>query len=104
MFIRPEEVRQLLRCAIAANRELSASRYVWSRLAVGGDENTQGKETSYPILCNKMQERLSVYNVCPPGLHRREDGIVTIDPDACVGCHICVLPAVSTTNLSRGQT
>jgi len=49
------------------------------------------KKEILPILCNHCKEAPCV-EVCPTGAsHRREDGIVLVDSDICVGCTACVI-------------
>jgi len=64
----------------------------WNRMIVGetGKYPTVTKQM-YPVLCNHCQEAACV-KVCPSGATtRREDGIVIIDYDKCVGCRYCVI-------------
>jgi Fe-S-cluster-containing dehydrogenase component len=80
-------------CAIACKQEhFLPPGMFWSRLLVAETgEYPRVRKLTYPILCNHCRKAVCV-NVCPTGASsRREDGIVTIDPDACVGCQYCVL-------------
>ena len=64
----------------------------WSRVLIGetGKYPTVTKQI-YPVLCNHCKEAACV-KVCPTGAtSRREDGIVVIDYDKCVGCRYCVV-------------
>ena len=64
----------------------------WSKVIIG----EKGKypmvtKLMYPVLCNHCEEPPCV-DVCPTGAsHKREDGIVLIDSEQCIGCRYCVI-------------
>ena len=64
----------------------------WNRVVVGetGKYPTVTKQL-YPVLCNHCQEAACV-KACPTGAtEKREDGIVTVNYDECVGCRYCLI-------------
>jgi molybdopterin-containing oxidoreductase family iron-sulfur binding subunit len=64
----------------------------WNRVVVSeaGKFPTVTK-IAYPVLCNHCKEAVCV-KACPTGAtHKREDGIVEMIPDQCVGCRYCVV-------------
>jgi len=64
----------------------------WPRLIAWeiGDGNT-AELTTYPVRCNNCQEAPCV-KVCPTGAtQQRDDGIIWIDQDKCVGCRYCII-------------
>jgi Fe-S-cluster-containing dehydrogenase component len=80
-------------CMIACKQEhFLPPDIFWTRLLVSETgEYPQTTKWVYPVLCNHCKEAACV-NVCPTGAStRREDGIVTVDPDTCAGCEYCVV-------------
>lgn len=64
----------------------------WNRLLIS-EGGTFPKVTKYmyPVLCNHCEEAACV-KACPTtATQRREDGIVWVDPDKCVGCRYCLI-------------
>ena len=79
-------------------------RVTWPRLiALETDDGVDVDVSTYPVRCNQCKEAPCV-DVCPTeASHKREDGIVAIDPDKCFGCRYCVIacPYQNRTYLSR---
>jgi len=78
-------------CVIACKQEHFLPPGVfWRRLLVTETgEYPHSRKWTYPILCNHCRNAPCV-QVCPTGASsRRSDGIVTIDPDKCIGCQFC---------------
>lgn len=64
----------------------------WNRVLISetGKYPAVRKQT-YPVLCNHCDEAPCV-DVCPTGASsKREDGIVIVDYDQCVGCRACAM-------------
>jgi len=69
-----------------------------------GDDHTSTL-TTYPVRCNQCVEAPCV-KVCPTGAtQQREDGIVWVDQDKCVGCRYCIIacPYQNRTFLSKDK-
>lgn len=80
-------------CMIACKQEhFLPPETCWIRLIVGDmGKYPDSKKRVYPVQCNHCKEAVCV-DVCPTdATTRREDGIVTIDPDECIGCRNCVI-------------
>jgi Fe-S-cluster-containing dehydrogenase component len=80
-------------CMIACKQEHGIPPGIyWSRVLIKEDGTYPAvRKTIVPILCNHCEDAPCV-EVCPSGASiRREDGIVTIDYDKCVGCRYCMM-------------
>jgi phenylacetyl-CoA:acceptor oxidoreductase 27-kDa subunit len=77
----------------------------WPRL-IAWETDTAGQElTTLPVRCNQCKEAPCV-EVCPAeATKKREDGIVYVDNDKCVGCRYCVVvcPYQNRTFFSRDK-
>ena len=65
---------------------------LWAKILISetGEYQSVGKQ-AYPVLCNHCESAICV-EVCPTGAtQKREDGIVFIDADKCVGCRSCLI-------------
>lgn len=80
-------------CQIACKQEHFLPPDVfWAKVIMGevGTYPTVRKQL-LPILCNHCKEA-PCEKVCPTGAtQRRDDGIVWVDYDVCVGCRYCVI-------------
>ncbi len=80
-------------CMIACKQEhFLPPGIFWNRIVIGetGSYPTVSKQM-YPVLCNHCQDAACV-KACPTrATTRREDGIVIIDYDKCVGCRYCLI-------------
>lgn len=80
-------------CMVACKQEHFLPPGVfWGRVLISesGKSPTVTK-LMYPVLCNHCEEAMCE-KVCPTGAtSKRDNGIVIIDPDTCVGCRYCVM-------------
>lgn len=80
-------------CQIACKQEhFLPPGIFWNRVIISetGSYPAVTKQI-YPVLCNHCQEAACV-KACPTrATTRREDGVVTVDPDKCVGCRYCLV-------------
>ena len=80
-------------CTIACKEEHFLPRGIfWNRVLIGesGKFPAVVKEM-FPIQCNHCEEAACV-DVCPTGATtKREDGIVLVDYDKCMGCRACLI-------------
>jgi phenylacetyl-CoA:acceptor oxidoreductase subunit 1 len=61
----------------------------WCRLIAW--EEKADELTTFPVRCNQCKDAPCV-KVCPTGAtQQREDGIVWVDQDKCVGCRYCII-------------
>lgn len=77
-------------CVAACKQEHFLGRDVaWNRVVIF--ETAELNKQIYPTLCNHCREPHCV-EVCPTGAtQQREDGIVWVDQDKCIGCRSCIL-------------
>jgi Fe-S-cluster-containing dehydrogenase component len=77
-------------CVIACKMEhFLPPDVAWNRVAIFEGEGIN--KQIYPTLCNHCKEPPCV-DVCPTGATvQREDGIVWVDPDVCMGCRSCMM-------------
>jgi len=92
-------------CALACKQEhFLPPGVTWGRVLYGeAGVYPMVTQEILPILCNHCEDAPCV-RVCPTGATtKREDGIVSIDCDACIGCRYCVIacPYQSRTFLSE---
>ncbi|UCG67637.1 MAG: 4Fe-4S dicluster domain-containing protein, partial [Deltaproteobacteria bacterium] len=80
-------------CMIACKQEhFLPPEIFWARVLMGeSGKYPTVRKLIYPVLCNHCEEAACV-DVCPTGATtKREDGIVVIDYDRCVGCRYCMM-------------
>lgn len=80
-------------CAVKCKQEhFLPPGMMWARLLVSeaGTYPNVAKQV-YPVLCFHCKEPACV-KVCPTGAtQKREDGVVWVDQDKCVGCRYCLV-------------
>ena len=80
-------------CMVACKQEhFLPPGIFWNRVIVGetGSFPVVTKQL-YPVLCNHCKDPICT-KVCPTGATtQREDGIVVVDYDKCVGCRYCLI-------------
>jgi len=80
-------------CMISCKQEhFLPPEIFFSRVLVGESGRYPSvQKVVYPVLCNHCAEPACV-DVCPTGATKqRGDGIVTVDPDICIGCRSCLI-------------
>jgi len=80
-------------CQIACKQEhFLPPNVFWGRCIISEAGNYPAvKKQILPVLCNHCEEA-PCEEVCPSGAtSRREDGIVWVDYDKCVGCKYCLI-------------
>jgi phenylacetyl-CoA:acceptor oxidoreductase 27-kDa subunit len=80
-------------CVLACKQEHFLPPKAFRGQLLVGETGTypKAKKFTYPVQCNQCGEAPCV-DVCPTGAtSKREDGIVTVDPDKCTGCQHCIL-------------
>ena len=80
-------------CVIACKQEhFLPPGIVWNRVLISetGEYPVVTKQM-YPVQCNHCKEAICV-KACPTGAtQKREDGVVWIDQNKCVGCRYCLV-------------
>jgi Fe-S-cluster-containing dehydrogenase component len=64
----------------------------WNRVVIGETgKYPHARKEMMPVLCNHCEDAGCI-KVCPTeATYRREDGIVVVDSDKCMGCRYCVI-------------
>ncbi len=105
------DVSKCMRChgCVAACRVEHFLPYsiAWVKLiAFETEEKNVVDVSTYPVRCNQCADAPCV-DVCPTeATNQREDGIVDIDSDKCIGCRYCVIacPYQNRTFLSKDKS
>jgi phenylacetyl-CoA:acceptor oxidoreductase subunit 1 len=77
----------------------------WPKLVALETDSGSPEVSTYSVRCNQCKNAPCV-EVCPTGATRqREDGIIVVDQDKCVGCRYCVIacPYQNRTFLSKDK-
>lgn len=80
-------------CTISCKEEhFLPPKVFWNRVLIGeSGKFPTSRKLIYPVLCNHCRDAACV-DACPTGAtYQREDGIVAIDYDKCVGCRACLV-------------
>lgn len=80
-------------CAVACKQEnsLPAGVFYTKTLSVTTGEYPNTKKTYVPTICNHCEDA-PCERVCPTGAtYTRDDGIVLVDEEKCIGCGSCVV-------------
>jgi Fe-S-cluster-containing dehydrogenase component len=80
-------------CVLACKAEhFLPPEIFWNRVLIGeSGKYPQVTKLIYNVRCNQCAEPACV-KACPTGAtYQREDGIVVIDEDKCVGCRYCMI-------------
>ena len=80
-------------CSISCKEEhFLPPNVFWNRILIGETgEFPASRKLIYPVLCNHCEDAACV-EACPTGAtYQRDDGIVLVNYDECVGCRACLV-------------